>query len=520
MVATSTDSSPGSPGSLERGTRYFVLKPLASGGMATVELALQVSAGGFERLVALKRVRPHLVSSEEIEAMFLEEARIAARLNHPNLIHAYEVGHDATGGFLAMEYLSGQSYSQLVERAGLAEIDLRVVLETLIATLDGLECVHGLRDIGGRHMALVHRDISPSNLFVTYSGQVKVLDFGIAKARLSSIQTQVGVLKGKVVYMAPEQAAGGSIDARADLYAVGVMLWEAIAGRRRWSETPEAVVLSHLLSGTPPLSPLAVERGLPPLADAICLKALAPDPAERFQTAAELRLALEELASALGPRLSGRALGDYVVDCFAVERAHVEHQIEQSLSELDRDAASPRPRSVPPARDTRSIHKTRELQLAAPRSTGTPAPAVALESSVDSALSGSGRQRARWALATLGALGAVALAAWLGMSSGASEPPTAVVVEGSAPVGHAATETATPSAPVARPVPARELSATLSLSDLPVESPAPAPAAQATPPSAKPARAAAARPTAPRANPNKTPAAKASGLALDRRSPW
>src|SRR6187402_1660373 len=207
MAATSTDSQQRpTPGG---GTRYFVLRPLAAGGMATVELALQVGSGGFERLVALKRVRPHLISSEEIEAMFVEESRIAARLNHPNLIHAYEVGQDEAGAFLAMEYLSGQSYSNLVARVGLADLDLRVVLETLIATLDGLECVHGMRDIGGRHMALVHRDISPSNLFLTYSGQVKVLDFGIAKARLSSIETQVGVLKGKISYMAPEQASGG-----------------------------------------------------------------------------------------------------------------------------------------------------------------------------------------------------------------------------------------------------------------------------------------------------------------------
>jgi serine/threonine-protein kinase len=478
--------------------------------MATVELALQISAGGFERLVALKRVRPHLVSSDEIEAMFLEEARIAARLNHPNLIHAYEVGHDEVGAFLAMEYLSGQTYSHVLARVGLANLDLRVALETLIATLDGLECVHGLRDIGGRHMALVHRDISPSNLFLTYTGQVKVLDFGIAKARLSSIQTQVGVLKGKIAYMAPEQASGASLDARADLYAVGVMLWEAVAGRRRWADTPDAVVLTHLLSGAAPLSPLAAERGLPALADAVCAKALASDPAARFQSASEFRTALEQLALELGPRPSPRALGEYVIDAFAVERAQVEQEIERRLDERERETglstvphdtagrAPTPPPSLSPSRE--SVHQTRPVDvkprapLVSPVTTQPESLAVAVSPPRTRTLA-SGRTLAGAGLAGLALVG---VAAWLGLHRSSTPLESSA---GSS--GTAATALPPPPAPVAS-APSGATPAPVPLTTLPLEASTP-----------KPSRAG-----RPHVAPPKKAAPKASGLALDRKSPW
>lgn len=358
-------SAPESTSSSSGGSRYYALRPLASGGMATVELALQVSPGGFERLAALKRVKPHLASSEDIAAMFGEEARIAARLNHPNLIHAYEVGRDAAGLFLAMEYLSGQTYRSLLERVGAEALDFRVALEMLIATLDGLECVHEQRDMTGRSMLLVHRDISPSNIFVTYTGQVKVLDFGIAKARLSSIQTEIGVLKGKVAYMAPEQALGSKVDARADLYAVGVMLWEAVSGRRRWADKSEAEVVERQMSGTAPESPGAAQRGLPLLAEQICLKALAFQPADRFESAAEFRAALEALSDELGPRLGPRGLSEYVLAYFEIERVHSEQQVEHALAALDRGPTTHT--GLTPQRETRVALPAHGQAFAAPR---------------------------------------------------------------------------------------------------------------------------------------------------------
>ncbi len=364
-------SAPESSSSSSGGSRYYPLRPLATGGMATVDLALQVSPGGFERLAALKRVKPHLASSEDIAAMFSEEARIAARLNLPNLIHAYEVGRDAAGLFLAMEYLSGQTLRSVVERVGPEKLDFRVAVETLIATLDGLECVHELRDMAGHPMLLVHRDISPSNIFLTYTGQVKVLDFGIAKARLSSIQTEIGVLKGKVAYMAPEQALGSKVDARADLYAVGVMLWEAIAGRRRWGDTPEGKVVEWQMSGEAPESPGARERGLPLSAEQICLKALAFEPADRFGNAAEFRAALEALSDELGPRLGPRGLSEYVLGYFEIERVHGEQQVERALSTLDRGATTSSG-FTPPRRETRAVAQPVGQAFAPPKTPSKP----------------------------------------------------------------------------------------------------------------------------------------------------
>ncbi len=510
MVALSTES----PASASSGaSRYYVLKPLAAGGMATVELALQVSPGGFERLVVLKRVKPHLLSSEEIVMMFREESRIAARLNHPHLIHAYEAGQDESGAFLAMEYLSGQSYAQLIERVGLDELELPVVLEVLIATLEGLDYVHGLREMSGRHMALVHRDISPSNLFITYTGQVKVLDFGIAKAKLSAVQTQVGVLKGKVSYMSPEQALGGELDARADLYSVGVMLWEALAGRRRWGEAPEAVVVSQLISGKPAASPGAVERGLPALAEEICLKAMAFDAADRFQTAGELRAALEGLAAALGPRLSARGIAEYVVDFFAVERAQAENQVERCLAELDRGEASEHTDVDSDPNDTRSFREPREAFATVPLMQPTqPITTMAAEPSRSVAPA---RAKRSWLFA-LPVAAAVAGVGWAGLHGASHQPADAPSATANASEAPALTV-----APSSEPSPALVAAAAPSAA---ADASASAHAHASAPPSAHQAghapvvsshHATPAHVALP-----KKPAAKSSTLDLDRGSPW
>jgi len=368
MAISLSDSSAG-PSS--GASRYHVLAPLAVGGMANLELALQVSSGGFERLVVLKRVRPHLSEFADVSEMFLEESRIAARLSHPNLIHAYEVGRDGAGLFLAMEYLSGQTFRAIADAAGYSSLDFSFTLEVLIATLNGLDYAHHLADIAGRPMGLVHRDISPSNVFVTYSGQVKVLDFGIAKAHSSSVHTETGVLKGKVSYMAPEQAmAGGGIDARADLYAVGVMLWEAIAGRRRWGDLHEVAILRELTQGADPPSPGARSRGLPELADVICQRALAFEPTDRFESAAVFRNALEQLALVLGPRPTPRQIGEAVSGRFEVERTREQQIVERQLELVKQDSGSRRaatPKRLP------SIAGTKVFSVPPPASMPSPA---------------------------------------------------------------------------------------------------------------------------------------------------
>jgi hypothetical protein len=315
------------------GSRYRTLGRLGSGGMAELDLAVQTGVAGSSRLCVLKRVRKDLAGRQDFVSMFFEEARISASLNHPNIVQIYEVGGDEQDCFLAMEFLRGRSYAHLQRvSSGRAE-DYRVDLEVLLATLAGLEHAHERRDMSGEPMRLVHRDVSPPNVIVTYDGEIKVLDFGVAKSKDSLVKTEAGTLKGKVAYMAPEVVAGDPFDARADLYAVGVMLWEATAGRDRWPRMNDVAILAQLARGGPVESPGAAERGLPTRADSICIKALAEDPEARYRSAAELRDALLELCEELGGRLGQAEIKAYMERHFAADRAREEREVEAALRE-------------------------------------------------------------------------------------------------------------------------------------------------------------------------------------------
>ena len=313
------------------GSRYRTLGRIGSGGMAEVDLALQTGVAGSTRLCVLKRVRKDFAGRQDFVGMFFEEARISASLNHPNIVQIYEVGGDEQDCFLAMEFLRGRSYAHLQRLATAEPADYRVDLEVLLATLAGLEHAHQRRDLAGEPMCLVHRDVSPPNVIVTYDGEIKVLDFGVAKSKDSLVKTEAGTLKGKVAYMAPEVVAGDPFDARADLYAVGVMLWEATAARDRWPRMSDVAILAHLARGGPVESPNTAERGLPLRADDICIKALAEDPAKRYQTAAEFREALLELCDELGGRLGQLELKAYMQRYFGADRLREEREVEAAL---------------------------------------------------------------------------------------------------------------------------------------------------------------------------------------------
>lgn len=263
--------------------------------------------------------------------MFFEEARISASLNHPNIVQIYEVGGDEQDCFLAMELLRGRSYAHLQRVTSGQTLGYRIELEVLLATLAGLEHAHQRRDLSGAPMHLVHRDISPPNVVVTYDGEIKLLDFGVAKSKDSRVLTEAGILKGKVAYMAPEVVAGDPFDARADLYAVGVMLWEATAGRDRWPGMNDVAILGQLARGGAVESPEAAARGLPALADRVCIKSLAEDPDERYQSAAELRDDLLQLCEALGGRLGQSEIKDYMARHFAADQRREEREIEAAL---------------------------------------------------------------------------------------------------------------------------------------------------------------------------------------------
>jgi len=319
-------------------SRYRVIAKLGQGGMADVFLAIQSGMTGFRRLAVVKRLRPDIAGDDDSLSMFLEEARLAARLNHPNVVHTYEVGHDGDSHFIAMEFLRGHSYWHLLKRVGRDKLDFAISVRILIEALKGLEYAHQLRDFDGTFLNVVHRDVSPSNIFITYDGHIKILDFGIAKALNSSIETKSGVLKGKIAYMSPEQASGTDIGGQSDLYAVGVLLWEAAAKARRWPKIPEVNILTKLIAREAPVPPQAERFGLPPEVDEVCLRALASDPGERFASAGEFRAALEELLEAMGRDVSAEDVGRYLSQCFQDENQKLQALIEEKTKQADDEA--------------------------------------------------------------------------------------------------------------------------------------------------------------------------------------
>ena len=271
--------------------KYTPLARLAHGGMADVFLAVARGPMGFNKLTVVKRLRN---SEEEIHVqMFLDEARLAARLNHPNIVHTYEVGEVGGKFFIAMEYLEGQSLFQLLEvlwdrSQGLSEPMAAFVAS---AALKGLHHAHELSDFDGTPIGIVHRDISPHNLFITTTGEVKLLDFGIAKARVNTARTETGVLKGKVRYMAPEQVVGKPVDRRLDIFAFGVVLWEMLA-RRPLFEGDAVTILTRIATEPCP----SVRSARPEVSEELDLivgKALRQEPDDRYPTAEAMREDLE-----------------------------------------------------------------------------------------------------------------------------------------------------------------------------------------------------------------------------------
>ncbi|MBK6464538.1 MAG: serine/threonine protein kinase [Myxococcales bacterium] len=312
--------------------KYRLLGELGRGGMATVYLAAAEGPSRFTKLVVVKQLKAELAEEYEFREMFLDEARLAARLNHPNIVQTYEV-MDGDGKYmLVMEYLEGQPLSNVrsrLIRKGALSVDSHV--RVLAEVLEGLHAAHEAVDWDGTPLNVVHRDVSPHNVFVTFDGQVKVVDFGVAKAATSSQKTQTGVIKGKISYMAPEQALGRKVDRRADIFAVGIMLWEAVAGRRMWKDLPDAGIIHYLAMGElPKLTEFAPDA--PPALVEVCARALAPKPDDRFSTAAAMRAPIDAYLATLDPPPQLRPVGTAVAEHFAEERARIRAVIERQLS--------------------------------------------------------------------------------------------------------------------------------------------------------------------------------------------
>ncbi len=279
--------------------RYEVIGRIARGGMAEIVLGRLLGPSGFERAVVIKRILPHLAEESAFVDMFLDEARIAARIRHANVVQVHELGQQDDELFIVMEYLEGESVLSLLRRLSTRRETLppRCIAYVCAAAAAGLHAAHELTDDDGLSEGVVHRDISPQNIFVTYDGGVKVLDFGIAKAAGRITKTEAGELKGKFAYMSPEQVRGRSLDRRSDVFALGVVLYEMLTGKRLFKRPSQVATIEAVRQGPIP-SPLEVAPDCPPALASICMKALRRSRKERYGSAAELRRELLAFATA------------------------------------------------------------------------------------------------------------------------------------------------------------------------------------------------------------------------------
>ncbi len=323
----------------EAQSKFRLVAELGRGGMGHVFLAVVSGPAGFNKLQVVKRLRPDLAGDTESVTMFLDEARLAARLSHPNVVQTNEVGQEGSNYFIAMEYLAGQSLDALARRAKKAEggMPLDINLRILCDALAGLHYAHELVDFDGSPLGLVHRDVTPHNIFITYDGVSKLLDFGIAKVATAQHETRTGMFKGKCAYMPAEQIGGDNIDRRADLFSVGAVLWHALAGERLWKGESDINIFRKVIGGEIP-SPRTVNPGVDARLEAICMRALAPLREDRYATALEMQGALEDYMEANAMRATHREVARFVNRLFAVERATISAAVDAQLRQI---AASP-----------------------------------------------------------------------------------------------------------------------------------------------------------------------------------
>jgi serine/threonine-protein kinase len=320
--------------------KYQLIAEIARGGMGIVYLAMVQGPGGFNKLVVVKELKPELVEEPAFLTMFLDEARLAARLNHPNIVQTNEVGNDGDRYFMAMDYLDGRGLDQVRRRTKVAGFGLSVSMQIRVICdmLAGLEYAHNLTDFDGSPLHIVHRDVSPQNVFITFDGQVKLLDFGIAKASDSMHETNAGVVKGKVSYMSPEQGRGQKVDARADVFSAGVLLWEALTGKRMREGKNEQEKLWALVSADVPRAS-TIRPAVPPELDRICAQAMAWDREDRYATAGAMQHDLERYLTATGTNVSAREVGGCVTELFREDRANTNGVIEAHVARARGGAA-------------------------------------------------------------------------------------------------------------------------------------------------------------------------------------
>jgi serine/threonine-protein kinase len=332
----------------QRVGRYTVLSHLASGGMAELFIARQEAMGGFEKQVVLKILQPRYARNSRVVQMFLDEARLAAKLNHPAIVHVYDVADEGGLRYIAMEYIHGETIADIVKRG--MEADRYLPLEHAVhiarQTAAGLAYAHERREPDGRVWRIVHRDVSPTNILVTYEGQTELVDFGIARAQ-DELREETGILPGKASYMSPEQVRGEAVDHRSDIFALGIILYELTLCQRLYRGQAEAVMKRIVGERVQP--PTAIKRDYPPALEQIVMRALEKRPEDRYQSAQEMHDELEEFLSESGLRSGNRRVAIYLNELFATDAAGDGAQAADDGEELDFDRRAPLSMRIEPA---------------------------------------------------------------------------------------------------------------------------------------------------------------------------
>lgn len=363
--------------------KYILLEKIATGGMAQLFKAKIVGIEGFEKLIAIKTILPHFSKEKELITSFIDEAKLAALLNHQNIVQIYDFGNIEDSYFISMEYLYGKDLRAVWTRSKEQEkpLPLEHALYITSRVCAGLAYAHELRDFQGKALNIIHRDISPQNIFVTYQGDVKILDFGIAKAASQSTITQFGMIKGKIAYMSPEQAAGKPIDQRSDIFSTGILLYELVTNIRMFTGESTMQILTRVRDAQFD-SPEIVVGGLHSKVYGIINRALAKEPDERYQLAADMLADIEECMMELSLRPTSRALGYYMRELFSdeVEPDQKGGPEVSGSQRVEVDAKEVVPPSKPTVEEIPSVHEPvpagRDEGPTAPPSPSIPVPPV------------------------------------------------------------------------------------------------------------------------------------------------
>jgi len=334
--------------------KYYLYERLAVGGMAEIYKAILYGVDGFEKKMVVKQILPQYARHREFIQMFIDEAKICVNLSHGNIVPVYELGEIEGIYFISMEHVDGKNMGELLD-AGLDENKpLSVPHALFIASqiLAGLDYAHRKSDERGQGLGIVHRDVSPQNILVSFEGEVKIVDFGIARAANKMHATEAGVIKGKFGYMSPEQATGKDVDARSDVFAAGILLFEMLTLERLFHGGTDIVTIERVKRADVP-TPSRTNPKLPPQLDAIVFKALARNPADRYQSAGEMRLAISRFLYQLPEEASSKTLSVYLKDLFAAELKERASQPRPSIPKVQAPA-EPVPVPRPESREERS----------------------------------------------------------------------------------------------------------------------------------------------------------------------